>query len=220
MHAEPEHQLALHLLAAFIECFDVGSILDVGAGTGRAMAWLKHRFPDLIIKGVEPVENLRRQAYAKGIPPQDLIAGDGYALPFADASFDLVCEFAVLHHVLDPNRVVGEMSRVACRMVCISDCNFMGQGRRWLRILKWALYLAGLWPAANWAKTRGKRYTYSEDDGIAYSYSVFQSLPALRRVSNDVRIVRTSSGCEWPYATMLSAAHVLLIALNRQGNRA
>jgi ubiquinone/menaquinone biosynthesis C-methylase UbiE len=216
MHVEPEHKLALHLLAAFIECFSVRSILDVGAGTGRAMGWLKNRFPDLVIKGVEPVENLRRQAYAKGISPEDLIAGDGYALPFEDASFDLVCEFAVLHHVLTPNLVVAEMCRVASSMVCISDCNFIGQGRRWLRLLKCAIYLVGLWPTTNWLKTRGKGYTYSEDDGIAYSYSVYQSLGALRRRWKDIRIVRTNNDCKKPYATMLAAGHVLLIATNPQ----
>jgi ubiquinone/menaquinone biosynthesis C-methylase UbiE len=67
MHDEPEHLLALHLLTVFIELHNIRSILDVGAGTGRAMGWLKQRFPDLVVKGVEPVEQLRKQAYAKGI---------------------------------------------------------------------------------------------------------------------------------------------------------
>ena len=95
MHEEPEHRLALHLLAGFIELNGIRSVLDVGAGTGRAMGWIKRRFPDLVVKGIEPVEGLRRQAHAKGIPAADLVEGDGYALPFVDCSFDLVCEFAV-----------------------------------------------------------------------------------------------------------------------------
>src|ERR1700733_236538 len=212
MHDEPEHLVALHLLAAFIQFYNIRSVLDVGAGTGRAMGWLKQRFPDVIVKGIEPVEQLRKKAYDKGIPSNDLVAGDGYALPFEPNSFDLVCEFAVLHHVERPNRVVAEMSRVASRMVCISDCNFMGQGPNWLRPLKYLIYVAGLWPAANWIKTRGKGYTYSEGDGIAYSYSVFQSLRILRRSWKDIRLIRTSAATEGRWRTMLGAGHVLVIA--------
>jgi ubiquinone/menaquinone biosynthesis C-methylase UbiE len=215
MHVEPEHELALLLLGAFIERCGISSVLDVGAGTGRAMVWLKRRFPDLVVKGVEPVESLRCQAYAKGVSPNDLIAGDAYALPFEDDSFDLVVEFAVLHHVSSPNRVVIEMSRVASRMVCISDCNFLGQGSRGLRVLKYLIYLLGLWPAANWIKTAGKGYTFSEGDGVAYSYSVYQSLKVLRKRWKDIRIVRTSNACNRPYATILSAGHVILIGTNR-----
>lgn len=161
-HVEHEHIVALHFLAGYIELGGVRSVLDVGAGTGRAMRFLKARFPNLVIKGVEPVDGLRRRGHAQGIPEHDLLAGDGAALPFPDQSFDLVCEFAVLHHVRRPQSVIAEMSRVAARMIAISDCNFMGQGPHWLRHVKCGLWRAGLWPLADWIKTRGKRYTYSE----------------------------------------------------------
>ncbi len=215
MHSESEHVLALHLLASFIELNEIRSILDVGAGTGRAMGWLKQRFPDLVVKGVEPVAQLREQGYAKGISPTDLVEGDGYALPFEPESFELVCEFAVLHHVAQPDRVVSEMSRVASRMVCISDCNFMGQGPTWLRMLKYGVYRAGLWPAANWVKTMGKGYTVSEGDGIAYSYSVFQNLEGLRRCWSDIHLIRTSNGTDSTSGIMTSAGHLLVVAAQR-----
>ena len=173
-HTEREHVVALHMLAGYIAMAEVRSVLDVGAGTGRGMRFLKARFPGLLVKGVEPVEALRRQGHAQGISQDDLVAGDGGALPFADASFDLVCEFAVLHHVRRPEAVVAEMSRVAARMIAISDCNFMGQGPALVRLLKLGIWGTGLWPVADLIKTRGKRYTYSDCDGIAYSYSVFQ----------------------------------------------
>lgn len=212
MHMEPEHLLALHLLAGFIELNGIRSVLDVGAGTGRAMGWLKRRFPNLVVKGVEPVDQLREQGYAKGILLEDLVSGDGYALPFDAGRFDLVCEFAVLHQVEHPDRVVREMSRVASRMVCISDCNFMGQGPAWLRIVKFMSYVVGLWPAAYWIKPRGKRYAYSEGDGVAYSYSVYQSLSDLRQRWNDIRVIRTSPGSDVPLNTMISSAQVLAVA--------
>ena len=47
-----------------------------------------------------------------------LVAIDA-ALAFPDRSFDLVCEFAVLHHVARPGTVIDEMNRVASRMIAI-----------------------------------------------------------------------------------------------------
>jgi ubiquinone/menaquinone biosynthesis C-methylase UbiE len=143
-HTEREHLVVLHLLAGYIELAGVKSVLDVGAGTGRAMRFLKARSPHLTIKGVEPVEGLRLRGHAQGIPPGDLVEGDGAHLQFPDLSFDLACEFAVLHHVPRPQIVVAEMTRVAARMLAISDCNFMGQGAPWLRALKRGLWGAGL----------------------------------------------------------------------------
>jgi SAM-dependent methyltransferase len=43
---------------------------------------------------------------------QDLVAYDGARLPFADASFDVVCSNAVLEHVSDLAKVSRELNRV------------------------------------------------------------------------------------------------------------
>ncbi|MDQ0394785.1 class I SAM-dependent methyltransferase [Labrys monachus] len=214
-HMEREHLVALHLLSAFIEMAGIRSVLDVGAGTGRAMRFLKARFPDLLIKGIEPVAGLRRQGHLQGIPEEDLIFGDGGALPFEDGSFDLVCEFGVLHHVPRPQVVVAEMIRVAAKMVAISDCNFMGQGPSWLRTIKWMLWRARLWPLADWLKTRGKGYTYSEGDGIAYSYSIFQNVEQLRATWKEVGVIATAPNHAKDAGPMKGASHALLIAQSR-----
>lgn len=215
-HVEREHVVALHLLAAHMELVGVKSVLDVGAGTGRAMRFLRARFPGIVIKGIEPVEGLRKRGHAQGIPEADLIAGDGAKLPFPDASFDLVCEFAVLHHVREPRAVVAEMNRVAARMIAISDCNFMGQGAPWLRLVKRGLWSAGLWPLADQIKTRGKGYTFSEGDGVAYSYSVFQSLPQIRQCWDDVNVIATSKNVAANANPLTGAAHVLMMAQVRR----
>lgn len=211
-HVEREHIVALNLLSAYIELAGVTSVLDVGAGTGRAMRFLKARFPDIVIQGVEPVEGLRSRGHAQGIAPNDLIEGDGANLPFPDNSFDLVCEFAVLHHVRRPQEVVAEMTRVAGKMLAISDCNFMGQGPAWLRQVKRGLWRGGLWPVANMIKTRGRGYTYSEGDGIAYSYSVFQNLAQIREAWNDINVIATSPCRDGLPSPLTGAAHVLLVA--------
>jgi ubiquinone/menaquinone biosynthesis C-methylase UbiE len=209
-----EHTLALHLLASYIEFYQIRSVLDVGAGTGRALLWLKQRFPVLIVKGIEPVAALRQKGYEKGLTPDELIDGDAYQMPFADNSFDLVCEFAVLHHVRHPNRVVQEMSRIASQMICISDCNFMGQGPFPVRLLKWLIFSLHLWSVADFIKTKGKGYTVSEGDGLAYSYSVYQSLHILNQQWQTLRLTPLS-GCYTSWGTCLSAAQLLVIGQNK-----
>ena len=217
--AEREHVVALHLLAGWIELAGVKSVLDVGAGTGRAMRFLKTRFPELVIKGVEPVEALRLQGHSQGIPQDDLIAGEGTDLQFPDLCFDLVCEFAVLHHVPQPEGVVAEMTRVAAKMLAISDCNFMGQGTPFLRVVKRELWSAGLWPLADLIKTRGKGYTWSEGDGVAYSYSVFQNLAQIRTAWEDVNVVATTPNSHRYLSPLTGAGHVLLLAQKRRGSQ-
>jgi ubiquinone/menaquinone biosynthesis C-methylase UbiE len=218
MHLEQDHQhiLALHLLASYIEFYQIRTVLDVGAGTGRTVLWLKNRFPDLIVKGIEPVTALREQGYAKGIPPEDLIDGDAYQLPFPENSFDLVCEFAVLHHVREPEKMIREMSRVASKMVGISDCNFLGQGSLALRLLKYIIFSLGLWSVADWIKTKGKGYTISEGDGLAYSYSVYQSLQTLHRFWKTLRINSTGGVSDTYLGSIISAEQLLLISLNKK----
>lgn len=213
---DQEHILALHLLASYIEFYQIHSVLDVGSGTGRAVLWLKKHFPDLVVKGIEPVTTLREQGYKKGITLEDLIDGDAYQIPFPDNSFDLVCEFAVLHHVKEPEKVVREMSRVASKMVCISDCNFLGQGSLPLRLFKYVIFSLGLWPVANWIKTKGKGYTLSEGDGLAYSYSVYQSFRTIHKCWRNLRITSTGGASDTLFGPILSAGQLLLIALNKK----
>ena len=181
MHVDPldEHGMALALLAGMARHLDVRSILDVGAGTGRALRLLQSHLPDCRLVGIEPVEALREVGYANGIARDALIEGRGDALPFADDAFDMVIETGMLHHVEAPARVVREMSRVASRGVMLSDSNNFGQGSRGGRTVKAALRALGLWRLYIWATTRGRMSKYSEGDGVFYSYSLFDNLPEI-----------------------------------------
>lgn len=217
-HAEQEHLVALHLLAAFIEIAGVRSVLDVGAGTGRAMRFLRVKCPNITVKGIEPVAALRERGHSRGIPEQDLVDGDGSKIPFADGAFDLVCEFAVLHHVPHPALIVDEMNRVAAKAVAISDANFMGQGPTPVRLLKRVLYSCGLWPLAVYIKTNGKGYTISEGDGLAYSYTVFQNLAQLRNRWPRVNVISTAGDPDRAGGITMSAPHLLLIGWNDKSN--
>lgn len=211
-HTEREHIVAGHLLAAFIRLHDIKTVLDVGAGTGRAMRFLREHCPDVSVKGIEPIAELRKIGHRNGISKDDLIAGDGLNISFPDSSFDLVCEFAVLHHVRRPQDMVAQMNRVARRGVAISDANLMGQGSAPVRALKTALFQAGLWPMVNWLKTGGKGYTISEGDGLAYSYSVYQNLAQLKGHWEQVNVVSTYPSQDGFFGPRMSAPHVLALA--------
>jgi len=214
-----EHALALDHIVALAGELGVTSVLDVGAGTGRAVRTLRERLPGVHIVGVEPVDALievgRRE---HELPPECLVKGDGYALPFAEQSFDFVIETGVLHHVATPRRVVREMTRVARRGVFLSDSNRFGQGPIRARLAKLALRAAGLWPLANLVKTRGRGYIVSEGDGLSYSYSVYDDVPALAAWAHRVYVLPLGpmSGArpiEVYLGPLLAARHVLACAL-------
>ena len=101
---DDDHAFALHWLSSLISAYSIQSVLDVGSGTGRAVAFLKARHPKIKVIGLEPVAELRAQGFAKSIPEDCLVDGNATQLNFADASFDLVCEFGALHHMSRPEQ--------------------------------------------------------------------------------------------------------------------
>ena len=91
--------------------------LDVGCGTGddvRAMAAIVGDGGGAV--GVDVSEALLAEARKRAEEAAvrvEFHTGDAHALPFADASFDVVRTERVLQHVHDPARVLDEMRRVA-----------------------------------------------------------------------------------------------------------
>jgi len=164
------------LLHTIIRMVDAQSVLDVGAGTGLGLRALKDALPHLTVFGIEPVRELIQQAAQNGsAAPGTIFQGRGEALPFRDGSFDVVCEFATLHHVPDSGAVVKEMLRVARKVVFISDSNRFGQGSFLSRITKLLLFKSRLWGLFNYLRTSGKGFLTSDGDGLFYSYSVYDS---------------------------------------------
>ena len=206
-----EHFLALRFLDSAIGFFGIESLLDVGAGTGRAALYLKPRHPNLRIVSVEPVRELREIAYAKGLSREEMVDGDATALAFGDGAFDMVCEFGILHHIRTPGAAVAEMLRVARKGVFISDHNNFGQGSFLSRALKQTLDFLRLWPLVNYVKTGGKGYFISEGDGLAYSYSVFNDYGLVSRQC-DTYLLNTMPGGINPYRT---ATHVALLGIKK-----
>ena len=96
-----------------LEHCPLGSALDVGCGTGALAARLAAAGYEMT--GVDPssgmLDVLRERA-----PAVRAVQGSGTALPFDDASFDIVLSVATLHHIADPGAVratLAEMVRVA-----------------------------------------------------------------------------------------------------------
>ncbi len=205
----------LHFVCALLRVIGANSILDVGAGTGRGAHRLQCLEPDLFVCGLEPVAALIDQGPPKrcGSRPQ-FVQASGDALPFRDKSFDAVCSFAILHHVPKPSLVVGEMLRVARKAVLILDSNRFGQGRWLVRAAKLLLYKGGLWPLVNYAKTRGKGYLFTEGDGIAFSYSAYDSFDQVAKWADRLMVIPAGPGKanSWLHP-LLTAGGVLVCAV-------
>jgi ubiquinone/menaquinone biosynthesis C-methylase UbiE len=115
---------AVRLLGGQASPSKPGSALDIGCGPGQILLKLAQRLSGWRLAGVDRSANMVRQALAA----RDAIArrtdgdlasrvqflvGDGSALPFADASLDLVLCNSVLHHLEQPSRLFAEITRVA-----------------------------------------------------------------------------------------------------------
>ena len=209
-----EHHSALAWIDFLFADADIGSILDVGAGTGRAIEFFGGRGRRII--GVEPSPAQIAQAVKKGIPPGQIVRADGAALPFADGSFDAVCEFGMLHHAERPELVIAEMLRVARKAVFISDSNRFGQGRLIARFGKFALYKLGLWNLLERARTGGRGYHFSERDGLFYSFSVYDHLRQISQASEHLWLLPVAQGSRGAWLRpLLTHGHVLLCAFKK-----
>lgn len=88
-------------------------VLDVGTGSGFGLSAMPRLLPgrDCHVIGCD----ISREALAiarQRSPHAGLAQFDGFGLPFADASFDLVLFLSVLHHVYEPEPLLRESARL------------------------------------------------------------------------------------------------------------
>ena len=92
-------------------------ILDLGTGTGEVALFLAREYPTASIRGVDVSEEMIREAKAKvGLDPEGRIAfkvADAAALPYDDASFDLVTQVNVPPFFTEIARVLRPGGHVA-----------------------------------------------------------------------------------------------------------
>ena len=212
---DPAH---MDFIISMLRMLQARTVLDVGTASGRALRTLKTALPELFLCGIEPVAALLEEGVGYGNADSGaLIQGKGDALPFADNSFDVVCEFAVLHHVADPATVVSEMMRVARKAVILSDSNRFGQGRTLLRFVKLALWKTGLWRTFNYLRTSGKGYIITQGDGLSYSYSVYDSFDQLARWADRVILIpaEITKPASWLHP-LLTSGSVIVCAIRER----
>lgn len=98
------------------------SILDVGAGSGTLLNYLKTKLPGREVRTIGLEMSLES---ANGIRSNGHLAirGTALSLPFADRSIDFVFCTLVLHHMTDSSAIalIREMQRVARRRLIVID---------------------------------------------------------------------------------------------------
>jgi len=205
-----EHYVALRHVAAYLQWIGARSLLDTGCGTGRGMRFLARALPGLEVHGNDPSAELLAVGRERhGIPAGALTCSASDPLPFDDGAFDAVIEIGVLHHVPRPDDVIAEMLRVARLAVFISDNNVYGHGPLHRRLAKLGLRQAGLLGSVNRLRRGGRSWHESERDGVAFSYSVFDSRPVLRAACDTVLVLPTApdTAASMP---LLESTHCLL----------
>jgi ubiquinone/menaquinone biosynthesis C-methylase UbiE len=217
--AGDEHYMALKHMNGFFNVLGMSSALDVGCGTGRGIKYFLRNRPEVRVHGVEPVAALIERAIRANSIPEGLITkGVGEELPFADRSFDAVFECGILHHVKEPSRIVGEMMRVSRKAIFLSDENRFAHGSTLARWAKLLLYKSGIFDGVYRLKTLGKGYRYSEGDGLAYSYSVFDAFEELSEWADRVILIPTDKAkSKSMFHPLMTSFHVLLCAIRDGG---
>jgi ubiquinone/menaquinone biosynthesis C-methylase UbiE len=93
----------------------VRRVLEVGCGQGIGVELLLSRFTEAEIVGIDLDAKMIGRARRRLESRRDRVSlevGDVCSLPFEDASFDVVVDFAAVHHVPDWRAALGEIARL------------------------------------------------------------------------------------------------------------
>lgn len=109
---EPTMRLWLDAIRRHVPATEVGTILDVGCGTGRFSAALAETF-DAHVIGVDASPDMLAKARNNTSDPRvQYRQGSAESLPTTDNSTDLIFMSMVYHHLADPPLAGREFARV------------------------------------------------------------------------------------------------------------
>lgn len=101
-------------IEAMLDDRPLGSLLDIGTGTGRMLELFAPRAQSAV--GIDRSSDMLRLARVKleaaGIEGANLRQGDMYALPLAEGSADSIILHQVLHYAQQPGAAIAEAARV------------------------------------------------------------------------------------------------------------
>ena len=106
----------------------LGPFLDFGCGTGQISRCLKQTGAELYGFDISPV-SVRKNVTDNGVLG---VVANAFYVPFKDRSFQTVCCNGVLHHIVDLDHAITEMTRVSALYVLISECAETSYHPRWL----------------------------------------------------------------------------------------
>ena len=91
-----------------------GKVLEIGCGQGVGARIIYDLFSPEQYVGIDLDPRMIRRARKKagGLPNATFVEGDVSSLDFADASFDLVVDFGIVHHVPNWRDALAEVRRV------------------------------------------------------------------------------------------------------------
>ena len=108
------------VLAGFLGEVRNRRVLDVGSGTGRAALRLARAGARVTaVDASEPMLAVARQRAADEHLSISFAVGDAHALDYADRAFEVAVSFRVLMHTPEWRVCLGELCRVADRLVVI-----------------------------------------------------------------------------------------------------
>jgi len=87
-------------------------VLDVGSGPGRGAQALGARFPNATVIALDLALPMLQAAAVHSPPKFARVGGDAQALPFSDASFDVLHSNLCLQWCDDPGLAIAEFARV------------------------------------------------------------------------------------------------------------
>lgn len=98
---------------------DAQSLLDFGVGTGRTFP----AYPDIPVTGVDFVDTYQEfttaRAKEKRMDYNHVVWKNGNIMPFAAKQFSHAIVCKVLLHVKQPRGIIGELARIAERVLII-----------------------------------------------------------------------------------------------------
>ncbi len=95
----------------------IGTLVDLGCGTGHLIVQIASKFPILTLFGVdissEILEKAKNRASVEGFEDRiDFKVGDAEEMPFQDDSIDMIVSTLSLHHWAEPVQILQEIHRI------------------------------------------------------------------------------------------------------------